>query len=109
MSTRVRITAVVLDILDVLANAAPDHPAWGLRLCEQTGHGSGTIYPALDRLMKVGWIEDHWEQEEPKDRPKRRYYTITAAGRAAYMNAITARQRRRAAWLPADTRIEVAR
>ena len=33
----------------------------GLRLCEVTGYGPGTIYPALDRLMRVGWIRDHWK------------------------------------------------
>ena len=66
---KIRLTAVIMDVLDVLTNSPPDDPAWGLRLCEVTGYGTGTIYPALDRLMKAGWITDHWEDPPPEDRP----------------------------------------
>jgi DNA-binding PadR family transcriptional regulator len=97
-ATKIRLTAVILDVLDVLTNSPPDNPAWGLRLCEQTGHGTGTIYPALDRLLQAGWIEDRWEEPAPQDRPRRRFYTITSAGRAAYQDAVAARSRRRTAW-----------
>lgn len=89
---------VVMDILDVLMNAPPDDPAWGLQLCEMTGHGTGTIYPALDRLLKVHWIEDSWEESPPEGRPRRRYYSITSAGRAAYQEAVATRAARRTAW-----------
>jgi DNA-binding PadR family transcriptional regulator len=55
MSTvRVRLTTVIMDVLDVITSSPSDNPAWGLRLCEVTGYGTGTIYPALDRLMKAG-------------------------------------------------------
>jgi PadR family transcriptional regulator, regulatory protein PadR len=89
---------VIMDVLDVLMNAPPDDPAWGLKLCEQTGYGTGTVYPALDRLMTAGWIEDRWEEPAPADRPRRRYYAITSAGRAAYQEAMAARAVRRTAW-----------
>lgn len=98
--TKVRLTAVIMDVLDVLTSSSPDDPAWGLRLCEQTGYGTGTVYPALDRLLRVGWIEDRWEKPAPADRPRRRYYFITSAGRAAYQEAIAARAARRTAWAP---------
>ena len=98
-AARIRMTMVVLDILDALMNAPPDDPAWGLRLCEQTGHGTGTIYPALDRLMKAGWITDHWEDPAPADRPRRRFYEMTLAGREQYAEGLRARRDRRAAWL----------
>lgn len=91
-------TMVIMDVLDVLTNAPPDDPAWGLRICELTGHGSGTVYPALDRLLKAGWIEDRWEDPAPTDRPRRRFYLITAAGRAAHREAVNARAIRRLAW-----------
>ena len=55
---KIRLTAVIMDVLDVLTSSPSDDPAWGLRLCEVTGYGTGTIYPALDRLMKAGWIAD---------------------------------------------------
>ncbi len=98
-ATRIRLTAVIMDVLDVLTSSSPDNPAWGLRLCEQTGYGTGTIYPALDRLMKAGWISDHWEDPPPKDRPPRRFYEMTSTGREQYAAALRAHHERRAAWL----------
>lgn len=89
---------IVMDILDVVMNAPPDSPAWGLMLCELTGHGPSTIYPALDRLLKAGMIDDQWEEPQPDDRPRRRFYTITAVGRAAYQEEVTARAARRTTW-----------
>jgi PadR family transcriptional regulator PadR len=95
---KIRLTAVVMDVLDVLTNSSLDDPPWGLRLCEQTGYGTGTIYPAVDRLLKAGWIEDRWEDPPPADRPRRRFYFITSAGRAAYQEAVATRAARRTAW-----------
>lgn len=97
-ASRIRLTVVVMDVLDVVMNAAPDDPAWGLRICELTGYGTGTVYPALDRLLTAGWIEDQWEDPVPADRPRRRYYTITSAGRAEYGAARHRRAARRLAW-----------
>ena len=101
---RLRVTMVILDVLDVLMSAPPDDPVWGLKLCEQTGHGSGTIYPALDRLLQAGWIEDRWEEPAPADRPRRRYYSVSADGRAAYREAVAARAARRTAWTSGSLR-----
>jgi hypothetical protein len=99
---RIRVTLVIVDVLDVIMSAPLDDPAWGLRICEATGHGPGTVYPALDRLMKAGWIEDHWEEPAPADRPRRRFYTITSAGRAGYASSEQDRARRRLAWAKPD-------
>jgi PadR family transcriptional regulator, regulatory protein PadR len=99
---RVRITMVVADLLDVIMSAPADNPVWGLRICEQTGHGSGTVYPALDRLLKGGWIADRWESPAPTDRPRRRFYSITAAGREEYATALASRASRRTAWTRAQ-------
>jgi DNA-binding PadR family transcriptional regulator len=96
---KIRLTAVIMDVLDVLTNSPPDNPAWGLRLCEVTGYSTGTVYPALDRLMKAGWISDYWEDPPPADRPKRRFYEMTSAGREAYDAALRERNERRASWL----------
>lgn len=89
-----------MDVLDVLTNSRLDNPAWGLRLCQATGHGTGTIYPVLDRLMKAGWVSDRWEDPAPADRPRRRFYEITSTGREMYSAALQARDERRAAWCP---------
>ncbi len=39
----------------------------------------GSLYPALERLQKKGWVTSKWA-ESPTGR-RARYYTITAAGR----------------------------
>jgi PadR family transcriptional regulator, regulatory protein PadR len=40
----------------------------------------GSLYPALHRLAKRGWIEAEWGVSENNRRAK--YYTLTPAGRA---------------------------
>jgi PadR family transcriptional regulator PadR len=99
MAVKVRLTAAIMAVLDILAASPPDQPAWGLLLCEATGYGPGTTYPALNRLLKAGWIEDRWEDPPPEDRPRRRFYEITSTGRAAYEAALREREQRRPAWL----------
>jgi transcriptional regulator len=39
----------------------------------------GSLYPALDRLQRQGWVTSQW-RETPTKR-QARYYTITASGR----------------------------
>jgi PadR family transcriptional regulator, regulatory protein PadR len=39
----------------------------------------GSLYPALERLQKQGWVTSKWG-ESPTGR-RARYYTITASGR----------------------------
>ncbi|HTE46180.1 MAG TPA: helix-turn-helix transcriptional regulator, partial [Gemmatimonadaceae bacterium] len=40
---------------------------------------AGSLYPALERLEKKGWLTSRWEPS-PTGR-RARYYTITASGR----------------------------
>lgn len=40
---------------------------------------TGSLYPALHRLEKRGWVRAEWKQTESKQRAK--YYKLTAAGR----------------------------
>jgi DNA-binding PadR family transcriptional regulator len=91
-------TMLVMDVLEIAMNAPSYDPPWGLSICDATGHGPGSVYPVLQKLLKAGWLEDHWEDPQPEDRPRRRFYTITDAGRAAYQEAIASRARRRIAW-----------
>jgi PadR family transcriptional regulator PadR len=39
----------------------------------------GTLYPALHKLEKQGYIECYWKEQEKG--PARKYYTITSEGR----------------------------
>jgi transcriptional regulator len=46
----------------------------------------GSLYPALERLQKKGWITSRWG-ESPTGR-RARYYSLTAAGRRQLGNEI---------------------
>ena len=74
-----------LDLL-ILKVLAPE-PLHGYAIAQQIEQLSGdtltieqgSLYPALERLQKRGWITAKWGQS-PTGR-KARYYTLTAAGR----------------------------
>jgi PadR family transcriptional regulator PadR len=40
---------------------------------------TGSLYPALHRLERQGWVKAEWSQTENKQRAK--FYSLTAAGR----------------------------
>src|SRR5579864_2972180 len=40
---------------------------------------TGSLYPALHRLEKQGWVKSEWKQSDNNQRAK--YYNVTAAGR----------------------------
>jgi DNA-binding PadR family transcriptional regulator len=63
---------------------------FGLEIMEVTGLPSGTVYPALRRLERDGLVESKWEPGEEAmahQRPARRYYEVTRAGKAAALAA----------------------
>jgi DNA-binding PadR family transcriptional regulator len=50
-----------------------------------TGLPSGTVYPAMRRLERDGLVRSRWERQSLADagqRPPRKYYKLTQAGRA---------------------------
>jgi DNA-binding PadR family transcriptional regulator len=58
-------------------------PGYGFDVIDATGLPSGTVYPALARLERDGYVRSSWEDEEAArqdKRPPRRYYRLTAAG-----------------------------
>jgi PadR family transcriptional regulator, regulatory protein PadR len=58
---------------------------YGFGIMEMTGLPSGTVYPAMRRLERDELIRSHWERQSIADaeqRPPRKYYKLTAAGRA---------------------------
>ncbi|SBT43117.1 PadR family transcriptional regulator [Micromonospora auratinigra] len=77
----VKITVPVARVLAALL-AEPDGEHYGLRLMQQTGLASGTLYPVLTRLQHAGWATARWEDLDPVEagRPARRYYQLTAEG-----------------------------
>ena len=54
-----------------------------------TAHG--TLYKALDRMEKAGYLESVWEDPlvaARESRPRRRFYWVTPAGQAALVKAL---------------------
>lgn len=57
-----------------------------------TAHG--TLYKALHRMERAGWLESEWEDADAAvaaGRPRRRLYAITGTGREALARAARAR------------------
>ena len=86
MAEKVRMTRTTRDVLGVLLDGI-DEDLHGLEICRRTGLGSGTTYPILGRLERVGWLTARWEEEaawmnpaDGKRRPRRRFYTLTGEG-----------------------------
>lgn len=76
-----RVTGPLLKVLSVMQED-PGTAMYGLQLSRSTGLKSGTLYPLLDRLEEVGWVESRWETPDPTARrhPRRRYYSLTGTG-----------------------------
>ena len=65
----------------------------GFDIVDITGYPTGTVYPALRRLERDGYVRSHWEAERTatrEGRPARRYYELTAAGAKALDAALGA-------------------
>jgi DNA-binding PadR family transcriptional regulator len=79
-----RMTTQMLAVLNVLVGD-PAAEWYGLELTKLAGLKPGTIYPILDRLLKLGWLERRWEQIDPvaEGRPRRRLYRLTGVGASA--------------------------
>lgn len=50
---------------------------WGLEISKSTGFKTGTIYPLLERLESLGWLESEWELEADRNGPRRKNYKLT--------------------------------
>lgn len=64
---------------------------YGFDLLEQTGLTSGTVYPALERLERLGFARSRWEDAKlahADKRPPRRYYEITTDGKQELATAL---------------------
>ena len=89
MALSPRITTQVLSVLSTMLGD-PDADWYGFDLCKKSSLKPGTIYPILDRLLKVGWLERRWEDIDPstEGRPKRRLYRLTGVGASSARMAL---------------------
>ena len=84
LGPRAEILRGTLEMLALkLLSEAPAH-GWGLSLkLREISHdvfdvNQGSLYPALQAMLRRGWIRAEWRASENNRRA--RYYTITAAG-----------------------------
>ena len=74
-----RLSVSALTVLQAVANGFE----YGFDVIDATGLPSGTVYPALSRLERDGWLRSAWEDDDRahrEGRPARRYYRVTAPG-----------------------------
>ena len=63
---------------------------YGFDIMAVTGLASGTVYPALRRLENADYVASKWERQsiaQAEQRPPRKYYEVTRAGRTALAEA----------------------
>jgi PadR family transcriptional regulator PadR len=79
-----RLTTQTLAVLSTMVSD-PGAEWYGLDLSKRSKLKPGTIYPILDRLLKVKWLERRWEDIDPavEGRPRRRLYRLTGVGAPA--------------------------
>ena len=76
-----RLTLTTMKVLSVFCED-PKAEMSGREIGKKTKLASGTVYPILIRLERVGWLESRWEDIDPRTegRPRRRFYKIKALG-----------------------------
>ena len=74
-----RLSVTAVSVLQCIASGFE----YGFDIIDNTGLPSGTVYPALSRLERDGYVRSAWEDERRahrEGRPARRYYRVTAHG-----------------------------
>ena len=74
-----RLSVTAVSVLQAIAAGFE----YGFEIIDHTSLPSGTVYPALSRLERDGYVKSAWEDEDRAHRdgrPARRYYRVTAPG-----------------------------
>ena len=82
---RIELLQGTLDMLILQTLQWGPHHGYGIVQALRVSSGevlqveTGSLYPALHRLERQGWVRSEWKQTESDQRA--RYYRITAAGK----------------------------
>ena len=82
-----KLTYATTLVLHALANGVRH----GFDIIDATELPSGTVYPILRRLEREALVSAHWEEAaiaHAEQRPPRRYYELTVAGKAVLETAV---------------------
>jgi PadR family transcriptional regulator len=75
----------------VILQALDNGYQYGFDIMDVTGLPSGTVYAVLRRLETNDYIKGQWEKQAialKEQRPARKYYELTKAGRALLAEAV---------------------
>ena len=81
------LSLVAAIVLDSVASGS----RYGFDIMDASGLPGGTVYPALRRLERAGFVTSRWEDgaiAKDAKRPRRRYYEITPPGRESLQRAL---------------------
>jgi PadR family transcriptional regulator, regulatory protein PadR len=80
VSSEIRMTTTILIVLRTFLEDV-EQPRYGMELMRTTGLASGTLYQALARLEREGWLVSAKEKIDPvaEGRPPRRYFKLHPA------------------------------
>ena len=82
---RIELLQGTLDMLILRTLSWGPQHGYGIGNAIRSGSGdvlraeTGSLYPALHRLEKQGWVKAEWRQSENRQRAK--YYSLTSSGR----------------------------
>ena len=82
---RIELLQGTLDMLILQTLRWGPHHGYGIAAAIRAGTQevlqveTGSLYPALHRMEKQGWVKSEWKQTENNQRAK--FYNLTAAGR----------------------------
>jgi PadR family transcriptional regulator PadR len=90
MTAQRRITRQLEEILKTVAKD-PTAEWSGSQIASVSGLKSGTLYPALLRMYRFGWLTWRWEDIDPSEakRPRRRFYKLTGEGELALRDILS--------------------
>jgi hypothetical protein len=92
MQPPIKITAIMLDLLEVLIGA--DDGLDALTLSRRSNRSANRVYVALAGLEYTGWVQSNWNGTTPRDNHRQRLYRLTGTGHVAAGELISAREQR---------------
>jgi PadR family transcriptional regulator, regulatory protein PadR len=99
MARELRVTDATLDVLEVLLTS--DLQLYGLKIAKAINRPTGSVFPILARLERIGWVSSEWEASDPTSKgPRRRFYRLSGVGMARARTLVSQRRPTQYEWLP---------
>lgn len=84
-------TPATLDVFEALLVGRRE--MHGFAIAQEADRPTGSVYPILARMERVGWVDSRWEAEHPeRGKPRRRFYQLNPTGLAACRRIVIERR-----------------